>query len=106
MKSALSTLIKYLFDRETFIIRIQCCVLEVPRFTSGTASSGGSGYIQIATGSATHGEGGDILVSIGKSKTDTGGDVVITAGHSFPKTGGAVSIATGEGSTDSPHIDC
>ena len=30
LKPAVGTLIQYLFDRDTFIIRIQCCVLEVP----------------------------------------------------------------------------
>ena len=29
LKSVVSTLIQYLLDEDTFVIRIQCCVLEV-----------------------------------------------------------------------------
>ena len=30
LKPAVGTLIQYLLDRDTFNLRIQCCVLEVP----------------------------------------------------------------------------
>ena len=71
-------------------------------FSTGTASAGNTGYMNIETGDATatqSGKAGFVHVLVGRGNSNRGGDIVMVSGHTTSTgssaTGGLIKVVTG-----------